>query len=184
MSDLDCAIIKWDDSVCVYYGMLKISRKEISSTFLPFKDEEKALELYTHLVEHQDYWILSCHHLVRYQDEWLVALEYSKNIVTYFKETMERWENSNRNQREWFNYISEDFVKILKDVACIWAKSNKSIYTQDPIKFIFITNFGGGVIFLLNLNASDKPMEGDIDELKYLMSYILNMPFESAIENY
>ncbi|TYH12273.1 hypothetical protein ES288_A06G054300v1 [Gossypium darwinii] len=184
MSDLDCAIIKRDDSVSVYYGVLKISGKEISSTFLPFKDEEKALELYTHLVEHQDYWILSCHHLVRYQDEWLVALEYFKNIVPYFREKMERWESSNRNQREWFNYISEDFVNILKYVACIWAKSNKSIYTQDPIKFIFITNFGGRVKFLPNLNASDQPMEGDFDELKYLMSYILNMPFESAIENY
>ncbi|MFQ6654506.1 hypothetical protein Gotur_025458, partial [Gossypium turneri] len=46
----DCAIIERDDSV--YYEVLKISGKEISSTFLPFKEEEKVLELYTHLVEH------------------------------------------------------------------------------------------------------------------------------------
>ncbi|MBA0869465.1 hypothetical protein Goshw_028257 [Gossypium schwendimanii] len=87
MSELDCVIIKQDDSV--YYRVLKISGKKISSTFLPFKDEEKTLELYTHLVEHHDHWILS-YHLVRYQDKWLVALEYSKNIITYFKEKMER----------------------------------------------------------------------------------------------
>ncbi|MFQ6642294.1 hypothetical protein Gotur_018418 [Gossypium turneri] len=62
MSEPDCAIIKQDDSV--YYGVLMISRKEISSTFLPFKDEEKGLELYTHLVERHDNWILSCHHLI------------------------------------------------------------------------------------------------------------------------
>ncbi|MBA0747330.1 hypothetical protein Gogos_004251, partial [Gossypium gossypioides] len=97
---------------------------------------------------------------------------------------MERWESSNRNQHEWFNYISEDFSKILKDMACIWAKINKSIYTQDPIKSIFITNFGGRVNFLPNLNASDQPMEGDSDELKYLMNYIVNMPFGSIIQNY
>ncbi|MBA0700546.1 hypothetical protein Goari_021908 [Gossypium aridum] len=52
MSEPDCAIIKRDDSV--YYGVLMISGKEISSTFLPFKDEEKGLELYTHLVEHHN----------------------------------------------------------------------------------------------------------------------------------
>ncbi|MBA0877534.1 hypothetical protein Goshw_000962 [Gossypium schwendimanii] len=46
MSEPGCAIIDGDDSV--HYGVLKISGKEISSTFLPFKDEEKALELYTH----------------------------------------------------------------------------------------------------------------------------------------
>ncbi|MBA0868689.1 hypothetical protein Goshw_017531 [Gossypium schwendimanii] len=74
MLESDCAIIKRDDSV--YYGVLKISGKEISSIFLPFNDEEKVLEPYTHLVEHHDDWILSCHHLVRYQDEWLVVLEY------------------------------------------------------------------------------------------------------------
>ncbi|TYG63613.1 hypothetical protein ES288_D06G044000v1 [Gossypium darwinii] len=182
MSEPDCAIIDQDGSV--YYGMLKISGKEINSTFLAFKDEEKALELYTHLVEHQDDWILCCHHLVRYQDEWLVALEYSKNIVTYFRERMARWESSNRNEPEWFNYISEDFGKILRDVACIWAKSNKSIHTQDPVKSIFITNFSGRVKFLPNLNASDQPMEGDIDQLKYLMNYIVNMPFGSVIQNY
>ncbi|TYI21530.1 hypothetical protein ES332_A06G043800v1 [Gossypium tomentosum] len=147
----------------VYYGVLKISGKEISSTFLPFKDEEKALELYTHLVEHHDNWILSCHHLVRYQDEWLVGLEYSKNIVTYFREKMEVWESSDRNQHEWFNYISEDFVKILKDIACFGLK---------------------GVKFLPNLNVSGQPIEGDIDELKYLMNYIVNMPFGSIIQNY
>ncbi|MBA0838641.1 hypothetical protein Goarm_004443, partial [Gossypium armourianum] len=50
MLELDCAIIEGDDSV--YYVVLKISGKEISSTFLPFKEEEKVLELYTHLVEH------------------------------------------------------------------------------------------------------------------------------------
>ncbi|TYH65307.1 hypothetical protein ES332_D06G046900v1 [Gossypium tomentosum] len=142
MSEPDCAIIKQDESV--YFQVLKISGKEISSTLLPFKDKEKTLKLYTHLVEHHDHWILSYHHLVRYQDEWLVALEYSKNIITYFKEKMERWESSNRNQREWSKYIIEDFGKILKDVACIWAKNNKSIYTQDPIKSIFITIFGRG----------------------------------------
>ncbi|TYH12197.1 hypothetical protein ES288_A06G047400v1 [Gossypium darwinii] len=97
---------------------------------------------------------------------------------------MERWESGNRNEREWFNYISEDFGKILKDVACKWAKSNKSIYTQDPIKSIFITNFGGEVKFLPKLNASDQPMNGDIDDLKFLMSYIVNMLFESVIQNY
>ncbi|XP_040951059.1 uncharacterized protein [Gossypium hirsutum] len=68
MSKPGCAIIDQYDGV--YYGVLKISGKEISSTFLPFKDEEKALELYTHLVAHQDDRILCCHHLVRYQDEW------------------------------------------------------------------------------------------------------------------
>ncbi|MFQ6662010.1 hypothetical protein Gotur_029982, partial [Gossypium turneri] len=50
MLEPNCAIIEQDDSV--YYGVLKILGKEISSTFLPFKDEEKVLELYTHLVEH------------------------------------------------------------------------------------------------------------------------------------
>ncbi|MBA0810115.1 hypothetical protein Gohar_002135, partial [Gossypium harknessii] len=39
MSEPDCAIIKQDDSV--YYGVLMISGKEFSSTFLSFKDEEK-----------------------------------------------------------------------------------------------------------------------------------------------
>ncbi|PPD69000.1 hypothetical protein GOBAR_DD34121 [Gossypium barbadense] len=58
MAEPDCAIIDQDDSV--YYGVLKILGKEISSTFFPFKDEEKALELYTHLVAHQDDWILCC----------------------------------------------------------------------------------------------------------------------------
>ncbi|TYG63643.1 hypothetical protein ES288_D06G046700v1 [Gossypium darwinii] len=182
MLEPGCAIIDQDDGV--YYGVLKISGKEISSTFLSFKDEEKALELYTHLVAHQDDWILCCHHVLRYQDEWPVALEYSKNIVVYFRERMERWESSNRNESEWFNYISEDFGKVLRDVAHIWAKSNKSIYTQDPIKSIFITNFGGRVKFLPNLNASDQPMEAVIDQLKYLMNYIVNMPFESVIQNY
>ncbi|KAK8291137.1 hypothetical protein V6Z12_D06G042600 [Gossypium hirsutum] len=152
MSKPGCAIIDQYDGV--YYGVLKISGKEISSTFLPFKDEEKALELYTHLVAHQDDRILCCHHLVRYQDEWLVALEYSKNIVVYFRERMKG------------------------------GKSNKCIYTQDPIKSIFITNFGGRVKFLPNLNASDQPIEGDIDQLKYLMNYIVNMPFGSVIQNY
>ncbi|PPS13966.1 hypothetical protein GOBAR_AA06621 [Gossypium barbadense] len=61
MSEPYCENMKEDAGV--YYGVLKISGKEISSTFLPFKDEEKALELYTHLVEHHDNWILSCHHL-------------------------------------------------------------------------------------------------------------------------
>ncbi|TYH65324.1 hypothetical protein ES332_D06G048400v1 [Gossypium tomentosum] len=182
MAEPDCAIIDQDDSV--YYGVLKILGKEISSTFFPFKDEEKALELYTHLVAHQDDWILCCHHLVRYQDKWLVALEYSKNIVAYFRERMKGWESSNRNESEWFNYISKDFGRILRDVACIRAKSNKFIYTQDPIKSIFITNFGGRVKFLPNLNASDQPIEGDIDQLKYLMNYIVNMPFKSVIQNY
>ncbi|KAG4194169.1 hypothetical protein ERO13_A06G037232v2 [Gossypium hirsutum] len=120
MSEPYCENMKEDAGV--YYGVLKISGKEISSTFLPFKDEEKALELYTHLVEHHDNWILSCHHLVRYQDEWLVGLEYSKNIVTYFREKMEVWESSDLNQHEWFNYISEDFIKILKDIACFGLK--------------------------------------------------------------
>ncbi|KAB2023794.1 hypothetical protein ES319_D06G043900v1 [Gossypium barbadense] len=182
MAEPDCAIIDQDNRV--YYGVVKISGKEISSTLLPFKDEEKALELYTHLVAHQDDWILCCHHLVRYQDKWLVVLEYSKNIVAYFRERMKGWESSNRNESEWFNYISEDFGRILRDVARIWAKSNKCIYTQDPIKSIFITNFGGRVKFLPNLNASDQPIEGDIDQLKYLMNYIVNMPFGSVIQNY
>ncbi|MBA0838640.1 hypothetical protein Goarm_004442 [Gossypium armourianum] len=84
MLEPDCAIIEQDDSV--YYGVLKISGKEISSTFLPFKDEEKVLELYTHLVEHHNDWILCCHHLVRYQDEWLVALKYSKNNIFWRKD--------------------------------------------------------------------------------------------------
>ncbi|KAH1057565.1 hypothetical protein J1N35_035630 [Gossypium stocksii] len=76
---------------------------------------------------------------------------------------MEVWKSSDRNQREWFNYISEDFGKILKDVACIWAKSNKSIYTQNPMNSIFITNFGGGKYmspaFLLDAPLFWRPVD-------------------------
>ncbi|KAA3476553.1 Sorting nexin-13 [Gossypium australe] len=182
MSEPDIAIIRRDGCVC--FGVLKICGKEIRSTFLAFKDEEKAVEVYKYLVENHEDWILSCHHLVQYEDEWLVALECSKNILTYFREKMEGWESENRNQSEWFSYIKEDFVKILKDLVSIWAKIDRGINTKSLAKTIFITNSGGAVKFLPNVNASDEPMEGGIDALKHLMSCIINMPFESVIRNY
>ncbi|MBA0869528.1 hypothetical protein Goshw_029581, partial [Gossypium schwendimanii] len=56
--------------------------------------------------------------------------------------------------------------------------------TQYPKKCIFLTNIDGRVKILSNLNARNSKIRDDIDELKVLMDYIINLPFKSAIQDY
>ncbi|KAG8491926.1 hypothetical protein CXB51_015288 [Gossypium anomalum] len=183
-----------DYNLDTFKGVLKFSNEEIPSTFLPYEDETAALRMYKFLVKYaNDDALLRCHQIVYHEKKWLLAFEDCLNVMEFFDKQKSNWERrrSQRSRASWFSYIRRDFVEIFQDAARIWVRkagrsSCQSIYTENPIKCLFITRKGSErrVKVLPNLNGPKSKMNDDIEELKKLMDVIINYPFGSDKPDY
>ncbi|KAG4140564.1 hypothetical protein ERO13_D06G025800v2 [Gossypium hirsutum] len=187
-----CVINDYNSDTCK--GVLKFLNKEIPSTFLTYEDERAALRMYEFLIRHaNDDDLLRCHQIACHEKKCLLAFEDCLNIMEFFEEQKSDWKRrcSKRSRASWFSYIRKDFVKIFQDAARIWARKAgksrcKSIYTENPIKCLFVTMNGSQcrVKVLPNLDGPRSKMNDDIEELKNLMDVIINYPFGSDKPDY